>query len=389
MSSYELRQLPNLLGLGFRQNIMSKSNPSVQFKSSIADNLKSLDTNFEKEPFYRHMQLDKLLDTSIQTSGQRHFAKQGRNISIVDSDIQWADNVGYRTKRGIKLIDYYQPHNNLKLYENYFVRKNRIGDLAYLNCLTPVGFTVTTNTEVLVDYTSSGIDNLDCNVVIVDISANKDVTIMERFESVNTTLTRIFYIIRENANVDIKRNLSTSKQYNQVVESYFIQHPSSRLLIEQVSEDNNYLQTTFDFDIYNKCRTNIYTRNASANESSTSVSINVNHLGEGSKSNIDVRSVGRDSAYFSFKGNINVVKKAENVSANMTNKNLLVSDTATAITEPMLDINTKEIECSHGCTVSNVDEDSLYYLQARGFSKEDATNILIENFLNINHERTF
>ena len=34
----------------------------------------------------------------------------------------------------------------------------------------------------------------------------------------------------------------------------------------------------------------------------------------------------------------------------------------TAITEPQLDINTKEITCSHGCTVSNVDKEQLYFL---------------------------
>ena len=65
MSSFRLRQLPDLLGLGFRQNIMSKVNPSVQFSRSIEDHLVSIDTDFEKEPFYRNMQLDKLFDNKI------------------------------------------------------------------------------------------------------------------------------------------------------------------------------------------------------------------------------------------------------------------------------------------------------------------------------------
>ena len=387
MSTFELRQLPNLLGLGFRQNIMSKTQSAVQFSRSIEENLASIDTDFEKEPFYRNMQLAKLYDKQIETKTNKWSPKLGRHISIIDGDINWAENVGYKTKRGIKLIDYYQPHNNLTLYENYFTRKNRLCDLAYLNCLTPNGFTVTRDAELSVDYGSSGLGNLDCNVVVVDISRNKFATILERFECKNTMLTRIFYIVRDNATLELKRNLSYSKQDHNVIESYIIQHPGSRVWINQDSKDADYLQTTFDFDIYNKCETNITCRHNLKRTSSASVSVDVNHLGQDSKSNIDVRSVSDDNAFFSFRGNIDVLKKAENISANMTNKNLLLSNTATAITEPMLDINTKEIECSHGCTISNVDEDSLYYLQARGFSKEVAKNILIENFLN--YERRF
>ena len=388
MSSFKLRQLPDLLGLGFRQNIMSKVNPSVQFSRSIEDHLVSIDTDFEKEPFYRNMQLDKLFDNKINTDlKQKNLHTGSRHINISDGDIHWGENISYKAKRGIKLIDYYQPHNNLSLYENYFTRKNRLGDLAFLNCLTPVGFTVTKDTEITVDYCSTAWNTLDCNIVVVDISRNKYVTLLERFDCKNTMLTRIFYIVREGATLELNRDLVDFKQDSNVIESYVIQHPKSNVWIYQSAGKGHYVQTTFDFDIYNKCKTNIISRHNLEGNTINNVSVDVNHLGEDSKSNIDVKSVGDDSSYFSFRGNINVIKKAEGISADMTNKNLLVSDTATAITEPMLDINTKEIECSHGCTISNVDEDSLYYLQARGFTKEAATNILIENFLYVDHER--
>ena len=334
------------------------------------------------------MQLYKLFDNKINTDlKQKNLHTGSRHINISDGDIHWGENISYKAKRGIKLIDYYQPHNNLSLYENYFTRKNRLGDLAFLNCLTPVGFTVTKDTEITVDYCSTAWNTLDCNIVVVDISRNRYVTLLERFDCKNTMLTRIFYIVREGATLELNRDLVDFKQDSNVIESYVIQHPKSNVWIYQNAGKGHYVQTTFDFDIYNKCKTNIISRHNLEGNTINNVSVDVNHLGEDSKSNIDVKSVGDDSSYFSFRGNINVIKKAEGISADMTNKNLLVSDTATAITEPMLDINTKEIECSHGCTISNVDEDSLYYLQARGFTKEAATNILIENFLYVDHER--
>jgi Fe-S cluster assembly scaffold protein SufB len=46
-----------------------------------------------------------------------------------------------------------------------------------------------------------------------------------------------------------------------------------------------------------------------------------------------------------------------------------------------LDIHTKEIKCQHGCTVSNVNEEHIYYLQSKGMDKSQATDLLVESFL--------
>ena len=78
---------------------------------------------------------------------------------------------------------------------------------------------------------------------------------------------------------------------------------------------------------------------------------------------------------------ITVDKDAINTDAQLVNKNLLLSNTATAITEPQLDINTKEIACSHGCTVSNIDKNQLYFLESRGIETSMAEETLKQCFL--------
>jgi Fe-S cluster assembly scaffold protein SufB len=50
-------------------------------------------------------------------------------------------------------------------------------------------------------------------------------------------------------------------------------------------------------------------------------------------------------------------------------------------TRPVLDIHTKEIKCQHGCTVSNVNEDHMYYLQSKGVDRITASEMLVESFL--------
>ena len=80
-------------------------------------------------------------------------------------------------------------------------------------------------------------------------------------------------------------------------------------------------------------------------------------------------------------GRIIVDKDAVDTDAKLYNKNLLLSQTATAITEPQLDIHTKEISCNHGCTVSNIDKEQLYYLQSKGIETNMAEETLKQCFL--------
>ena len=50
---------------------------------------------------------------------------------------------------------------------------------------------------------------------------------------------------------------------------------------------------------------------------------------------------------------------------------------------PKLNINTKEIQCTHGCTISNIDENELYYLETLGVSKNNAKTLIANGHIQI------
>ena len=108
---------------------------------------------------------------------------------------------------------------------------------------------------------------------------------------------------------------------------------------------------------------------------------NIHHIGKNSKSRVDIKSIIDDNAHSSFLGCITVDKDATGVDAELYNKNLCVSDSATVITEPQLDINTKDIMCKHGCTISNISKEQLYYLNSRGIEDYKSEDILQQCFL--------
>src|SRR5208282_3801293 len=81
-----------------------------------------------------------------------------------------------------------------------------------------------------------------------------------------------------------------------------------------------------------------------------------------------------------FHGRILVREIAQKTDAKQTNKNLLLSDEATIDTKPQLEIYADDVKCTHGATVGQLNEESIFYLRARGIGAETARRMLIHAF---------
>jgi Fe-S cluster assembly protein SufD len=81
-----------------------------------------------------------------------------------------------------------------------------------------------------------------------------------------------------------------------------------------------------------------------------------------------------------FHGRILVRQPAQKTDAKQTNKNLLLSDEATVDTKPQLEIYADDVKCTHGATIGQLNEESIFYLRARGIGVERARRMLIHAF---------
>jgi Fe-S cluster assembly protein SufD len=81
-----------------------------------------------------------------------------------------------------------------------------------------------------------------------------------------------------------------------------------------------------------------------------------------------------------FHGRILVRRIAQKTDAKQTNKNLLLSDDATADTKPQLEIYADDVKCTHGATIGQLNDESIFYLRSRGLSTETARRMLIHAF---------
>jgi Fe-S cluster assembly protein SufD len=92
------------------------------------------------------------------------------------------------------------------------------------------------------------------------------------------------------------------------------------------------------------------------------------------------KGVVDDRAHGVFLGTIAVRPDAQKSDAQQLNRNLLLSPRAAIDTKPELEILADDVKCSHGATVGDLDEASLFYLRSRGLTEDDARRLLIEAF---------
>lgn len=81
-----------------------------------------------------------------------------------------------------------------------------------------------------------------------------------------------------------------------------------------------------------------------------------------------------------FNGQAVVFDGADGTDANQANHNLLLSEQAEIDTKPELEIYADDVKCSHGATVGQLDESSLFYLRTRGLDEDEAKRLLTQAF---------
>jgi Fe-S cluster assembly protein SufD len=87
-----------------------------------------------------------------------------------------------------------------------------------------------------------------------------------------------------------------------------------------------------------------------------------------------------DKAHAVFNGKVFVPKQAQLTDAGQLNRNLLLSSKARIDTKPQLEIIADNVKCAHGATVSQLEDDEIFYLQSRGIDETAARHLLINAF---------
>ncbi|MFN2490983.1 MAG: Fe-S cluster assembly protein SufD [Actinomycetota bacterium] len=88
----------------------------------------------------------------------------------------------------------------------------------------------------------------------------------------------------------------------------------------------------------------------------------------------------KESSRSEYSGLIKVMRGAQGTDAYQANRNLVLSEDALARSIPQLEIEANEVRCTHGATVSPVEEEHLFYLMSRGIDRVTAQKLVVFGF---------
>ncbi len=107
----------------------------------------------------------------------------------------------------------------------------------------------------------------------------------------------------------------------------------------------------------------------------------VNHAVPSCNSSQVFKGVLDESSRGVYQGQIVVEKDAQHTDGRQLVKTLLLSDKAEIDAKPELKIFADDVQCAHGATAGDIDDEQLFYLRSRGIDETTARALLVEAFL--------
>jgi Fe-S cluster assembly protein SufD len=223
------------------------------------------------------------------------------------------------------------------------------------------------------------------NLVVVD--ENSHVQIIERHQSLNenpvltNSVTEIF--AQKRAIVDYYKIQNDTLEANLIDNTFVSQQKESHVSVHTFSFGGNLTRNNLNFYHFGDRLTSTLNGITIIGEKQHVDHYTlVNHSTPNCESFQDYKGIYADRSTGVFNGKVYVEKDAQKTNAFQKSNNILLSDKATINAKPQLEIFADDVKCSHGCTVGQLDETAMFYMQQRGIPQKEAKALLMYAFSN-------
>jgi len=221
----------------------------------------------------------------------------------------------------------------------------------------------------------------------VGVSVEKNKTAKLYLNLNNSVKANVYPIIelslKENSNLEIILSVTSLEDVNIANSIYAKVLKDANLKIHTISMGGELSRSRMDIDLVGD-GSGFYLDGVYFGEDSQihDSRVFVNHLGKNTNSNMITKGVLGDRSSSIFTGTIHIAEGAIKTESHQENRNILLSEEATAQSVPNLEILCDDVICSHGSSVGPIEQEIYHYVMSRGISKVDADKMLIKGFFN-------
>lgn len=222
---------------------------------------------------------------------------------------------------------------------------------------------------------------------LIVVGENSHVQIIERHQCLNenavltNSVTEIF--AQKRAIVDYYKIQNDELEANLIDNTYVSQKQESHVSVQTFSFGGNLTRNNLNFYQFGERLTSTLNGiTIIGDKQHVDHYTLVHHAQPNCESFQDYKGIFSDRSTGVFNGKVYVEKEAQKTNAFQKSNNILLSDKATINAKPQLEIFADDVKCSHGCTVGQLDETALFYMQQRGIPKKESKALLMYAFSN-------
>jgi Fe-S cluster assembly protein SufD len=221
------------------------------------------------------------------------------------------------------------------------------------------------------------------NLIVVD--ANCSASVFESHHSIGNhalcvnAITEIH--VGQNAKVDFGRLQNSSDQTTQIDHTLVVQEKDSVFSSFAFALNGGLIRNNLNIRLDGTgCETNMHGLSVLSGSQHADHHTFIDHARPHCLSNELYKTVLDGESHGVFSGRIMVRQDAQKTNAFQSSKNILLSQNARMDAKPQLEIFADDVKCSHGATTGRLNDEAMFYLQARGIGKERARALLVQAF---------
>ena len=120
-----------------------------------------------------------------------------------------------------------------------------------------------------------------------------------------------------------------------------------------------------------------------ANNKQMYINNTANHIGKSSESNMQINGASRNNSKVIADGLVRIENQAPESSGHQQLSGIILDETSSILSEPILEIKNNNVRCSHGSSISQVKDEINFYMNSRGLSKDEIVNLIVTGYFNL------
>ena len=233
----------------------------------------------------------------------------------------------------------------------------------------------------IISYASKHTINAKTLIIFVEKNCNVDLLQINLGAECSSLSQSSFFCLKENSSLN-HGVVSYGKVESNLLNSVnVIQQPNSLYNLGSLHFKFNYARFEIGLkQVEGNAKTNIKGMQLSKENEQISTHTKIEFNGPNGFLDQINKSLANDKSHAIFEGSIIVPKIAQKTDASQLSRNLLLSKNAQIDTKPQLEIIADDVKCKHGATISQLNEEELFYMRSRGLTLTEASKLQLSSF---------